>query len=111
MKKLALAAIALFAFSEGSKLKNRCQNEGEGCIFNSQCCGDNVCLVGKGRVCGPHLAIGDKCSEDGECGSPNFCDSVCKVPYESGHECRFDSQCQSKSCKGNWYGTKKGKCK
>ena len=111
MKKLALAAITLFAFSQEGKLKSRCQNEGEHCIFNSQCCGENVCIVGNGRVCGPHLKLGEKCSEDGECGTPNFCDSTCTAPYESGHKCRYDKQCKSNTCKGNWYGTKKGKCK
>lgn len=110
MKKLAIAAITLFAFTQEGKLKSRCQKEGEHCIFNSQCCGDNVCIVGNNRVCGPHLKLGEKCSEDGECGTPNFCDSVCTAPYESGHKCRYDKQCKSKTCKGNWYGTKKGKC-
>ena len=110
MKKLAIAAITLFAFTQEGKLKSRCQKEGEHCIFNSQCCGDNVCIVGNNRVCGPHLKLGEKCSEDGECGSPNFCDSTCTAPYESGHKCRYDKQCKSKTCKGNWYGTKKGKC-
>ena len=110
MKKLAIAAITLFAFTQEGKLKSRCQKEGEHCIFNSQCCGDNVCIVGNNRVCGPHLKLGEKCSEDAECGTPNFCDSVCTAPYESGHKCRYDKQCKSKTCKGNWYGTKKGKC-
>ena len=111
MKKFIILLFALVAFSNEGKLKNRCQKEGEHCIFNSQCCGDNVCVVSKDRTCGPHLNLGDKCSEDGECGSPNYCDSVCKVPLQSGESCRFDSQCVSKTCKGNWYGTKKGKCK
>ena len=121
MKKLAIAAIALFAFSEEGQLKAKtaCRMAGEKCTFNAQCCGNRVCLSKQGNVCGAHLKVGDVCGESGECGDPNFCEKVsknnktkvCTAPYATGHECKHDDHCVSGTCKGNWGGVKTGKCK
>ena len=114
MKKLAIAAIALFAFTTEARLKAKtsCKMGGEKCTFNAQCCGNRVCLSKYGKVCGAHLNVGQNCGENGECLDPNFCyDGVCTAPFSSGHKCKHDYQCESDSCKGNWGGVKNGKCK
>ena len=114
MKKLAIAAIALFAFTTEARLKAKtsCKMGGEKCTFNAQCCGNRVCLSKYGKVCGAHLSVGQNCGENGECLDPNFCyDGVCTAPFSSGHKCKHDYQCESDSCKGNWGGVKNGKCK
>ena len=87
--KYLIAILVLFAFTTEMKLKakTQCRMGGEKCTFNAQCCGNRVCLSKKGKVCGPHLNVGEACGEDGECGSPNFCySSVYTAPFESGHK-------------------------
>ena len=86
--KYLIAILVLFTFTIEMKLKakTQCKMGGEKCTFNAQCCGNRACLSKKGKVCGPHLSVGEKCGESGECGEPNFCEKVSsknKTPIKS----------------------------
>ena len=120
MKKLAIAAFALFVFSSEAQLrKNACVAKGEKCTFNASCCGTNVCLSQSGNVCGPHVKTGYACGEDGECGDKSFCDyakststkKVCIPKYNNNTKCKKDKQCLSGHCNGNLGGIRSGTCR